>query len=41
MAEVLPFQGVRFNTDRITNPENIIAPPYDVIYQSDRITLEK
>ena len=41
MAEVLPFQGVRFNTDRITDPENVIAPPYDVIYQSDRITLEK
>ena len=41
MAEVLPFQGVRFNTDRITDPENVIAPPYDVIYEVDRIALEK
>ena len=41
MAEVLPFQGVRFNTDRITDPENVIAPPYDVIYEADRIALEK
>lgn len=31
MAEVVPFKGVLFNPDLITNIADVIAPPYDVI----------
>jgi len=41
MTEVLPFQGVRFDINRIADLKKVIAPPYDVIYDADRIALEK
>lgn len=31
MAEVVPFRGVLYNTDIITNMADVVAPPYDVI----------
>lgn len=31
MAEVVPFKGVLYNPDLITNIADVIAPPYDVI----------
>jgi uncharacterized protein (DUF1015 family) len=31
LAEITPFQGVRYNQKIIENIENVICPPYDVI----------
>ncbi len=31
MVNVLPFNGLRFNTERIKDMSKVIAPPYDVI----------
>ncbi|MBU0566870.1 DUF1015 domain-containing protein [bacterium] len=31
MAEVFPFRGVLYNSDKIKNLEEVVAPPYDVI----------
>ncbi len=31
MAVVVPFQGVRYNPEKIEKLENVITPPYDVI----------
>jgi len=31
MAVVAPFRGVRFNSDKIENLEEVLTPPYDVI----------
>lgn len=38
MAFVVPFRGLRFNTDKITRMEDVVTPPYDVIderFQAD------
>ena len=34
MAEIRAFRGIRYATERIANPGNVVAPPYDVIDQS-------
>ena len=31
MAVVTPFKGIRFNPEKITNLEDVLTPPYDVI----------
>lgn len=31
MANVLPFRGLRYNTDKIKDLEAVTAPPYDII----------
>ena len=31
MAEVVPFKGVRYNPDLISDMADIVAPPYDAI----------
>ena len=31
MAKVSAFKGWRYNTDNISNIEDVIVPPYDVI----------
>ena len=36
MAEVLPFQGLRYNSDKIKNISDVVTPPYDVISDKDR-----
>jgi uncharacterized protein (DUF1015 family) len=36
MAVIAPFRGTTYNLDKITSIENIIAPPYDVISNSDQ-----
>ncbi|PZC49197.1 MAG: Uncharacterized conserved protein, DUF1015 family/Uncharacterized conserved protein, DUF1015 family [Chloroflexi bacterium] len=41
MADVRPFHGVRYNTDRINDLSLVICPPYDVISPSDQEALYK
>lgn len=41
MAEISPFQGVRYNQDAITNLEEVICPPYDVISPDDQLRYYK
>jgi uncharacterized protein (DUF1015 family) len=40
MAEVVPFRAVRYDLSRAGAADSLIAPPYDVISESDRSTLE-
>ena len=35
MAVVTPFKGVRFNPEKITNLEDVLTPPYDVIDEAE------
>ena len=36
MAEVVPFQGIRYNPDRIGALAPVVAPPYDVISPAEQ-----
>ncbi len=36
MAEIRPFRGVRFDTDKAGSPEELICPPYDIISAQQR-----
>ncbi len=36
MAEVIPFQGWRYNPERVGEMADIVAPPYDVISEGER-----
>src|SRR5439155_1370974 len=40
MAQIAPFQGLRFNLPRSTDPAALLAPPYDVISERHREELE-
>ena len=31
MAKVIPFKGLRYNTEKIANMEAVTSPPYDII----------
>ena len=35
MALIAPFRGLRFNPEKITNLEEVVTPPYDVISEED------
>ena len=37
---VIPFRGLRYNTAKVEEIENVIAPPYDVIKPEERVALE-
>ncbi len=37
---VIPFQGLRYNIEKVGNIADVIAPPYDVIKPEERIELE-
>lgn len=41
MAEVLPFQGVRYNSALISDMSAVVAPPYDVISPDEQIALHE
>lgn len=32
MAQIIPFRGIRYNPDKITDMSNVVTPPYDRIY---------
>ena len=36
MAEIIPFKGILYNTDKIGNMANVVTPPYDVISDNER-----
>ncbi len=38
---VMPFNGLRYNVDKVGDITDVIAPPYDVIKSDERIALEK
>jgi uncharacterized protein (DUF1015 family) len=33
MAQVIPFRGIRYNPDKITDMTSVVSPPYDRIYE--------
>lgn len=37
---VIPFRGLRYNPKKVGDIADVIAPPYDVIKQEERVTLE-
>ncbi len=37
---VIPFQGLRYNVEKVGDIADVIAPPYDVIKPEERIDLE-
>ena len=39
MAIVLPFRGIRYNTDRAGDMDQLVAPPYDVVDDEKRDSL--
>ncbi len=36
MADILPFKGVLYNTERVGNIADVVTPPYDVIPETDQ-----
>jgi len=36
MADVLPFQGILYNIDKIQNISDVVTPPYDVISHDEQ-----
>lgn len=41
MANIMPFRGYRFNAERVENPGEAMAPPYDTITDEDKELLYK
>jgi uncharacterized protein (DUF1015 family) len=41
MAEIAPFSALRFDLTRFPDAARLIAPPYDVISESERLALEQ
>ncbi len=37
----MPFRGLRYNTEKVEDIADVIAPPYDVINVQERLALEK
>jgi uncharacterized protein (DUF1015 family) len=40
MADILPFAGLRYATDRVVDLAAVLCPPYDVINEDERRDLE-
>ena len=40
MAVIAPFSGLRYDLARVGDPSRVLAPPYDVISESQRLDLE-
>ena len=36
MAEIIPFRGILYNTDKINNLADVVAPPFDVISKQEQ-----
>ena len=36
MAKILPFKGLRYNTEKIKDVSKVITPPYDIISEEER-----
>src|SRR5262245_38565158 len=40
MAEIAPFAGLRYDLARVGDAARVLAPPYDVISEGERLDLE-
>ena len=40
MAGIAPFSGLRYDLARVGDPSRVLAPPYDVISEAQRLELE-
>ncbi|HET6282081.1 MAG TPA: DUF1015 domain-containing protein [Polyangia bacterium] len=40
MAEIAPFQGLRYDLTRVGDASRVLSPPYDVISEAERLDLE-
>ena len=40
MAVIAPFSGLRYDLARVGDPSRVLAPPYDVISDAQRLELE-
>ena len=40
MAQIAPFRGLRYDLSRVTDAGALLAPPYDVVSESERAALE-
>ncbi len=40
MADIAPFRGLRYDLSRVADPASLLAPPYDVVSDSERAALE-
>jgi uncharacterized protein (DUF1015 family) len=36
MAEIIPFRGVLYNTNKINNLSDVVAPPFDVVSEQEQ-----
>ncbi len=41
MAEIAPFAALRFDLHKVGDASQVIAPPYDVIGEAERVALER
>ncbi len=41
MAEVIPFKGILYNTRKIQNMADVVAPPFDIISEEEQIQFHK
>src|SRR6266478_1242892 len=39
MAEIVPFAGLRYDLARVDDAARVLAPPYDVIGEAERVVL--
>jgi uncharacterized protein (DUF1015 family) len=37
MAEIIPFRGILYNTNKIENLADVVAPPFDVISEKEQV----
>jgi len=41
MAKIIPFKGIFYNTNKINNLADIVAPPFDVISKEEQENYHK
>jgi len=41
MADISPFSGLRYATERVGDLASVLCPPYDVISEDERRELEE
>ena len=41
MANIQPFQALRYNPEKIKNPSKVMAPPYDVMSPKEQLSFHK
>ena len=41
MAKIIPFRGVIYNTRKIENMANVVAPPFDIVSEQEQLEYHK